>query len=56
MTRKKWTCMEHDCDTVVVADSIEELVAMVNAHVGEAHNSFELEEMIEDVAEDVDDE
>lgn len=44
--------MEVGCDAVVTAASEEELVEAVNAHVGEAHDSYELEEVILAGAED----
>jgi predicted small metal-binding protein len=44
--------MEIECDVVVTADSDDELVEAVNAHVREAHNSYELEEVILAGAED----
>ncbi|MGI9186775.1 MAG: DUF1059 domain-containing protein [Gaiellales bacterium] len=52
---RKWTCNEHECNTEIRADSMEELVELVNAHMTEAHDSYELEEMIEDVSVEVDD-
>ena len=50
---RAWRCLEAGCDTVVTADDDEQLVATVNRHVGEAHDSFELEDVILDAAEDV---
>jgi predicted small metal-binding protein len=44
--------MEIDCDAVVTASSDDELVEAVNAHVREAHDSYELEEIILAGAED----
>ena len=52
---KQWSCNEHDCDFVATAPTLAELVDMVNAHMSEQHDSYELEEMIEDVAVDVSD-
>jgi predicted small metal-binding protein len=49
---RQWECLEIGCGEVVTAESDEELVAAANAHVGEAHGSYELEEMILAVAED----
>jgi len=52
---KRWTCVEAGCSwTVVTADS-ESAVVAAQEHIANAHGSFELEEMIEDVLEDVDD-
>lgn len=51
---KQWSCNEDKCGEVVTADSIEELIEKVNGHMRAAHDSYELEEMIEDAAIDVD--
>ncbi|HEY7003747.1 MAG TPA: DUF1059 domain-containing protein [Gaiellaceae bacterium] len=51
MTRQ-WQCLEVGCGELVSAASDAELVEAVNAHVREAHGSYELEEMILAVAED----
>jgi predicted small metal-binding protein len=48
-----WQCLEVGCDTTISAGSDEELVTAVNAHVREAHDSYELEEFILAAAEDV---
>jgi predicted small metal-binding protein len=50
---RQWQCLEIGCGEMVTAESDEELVEAVNAHVREAHGSYELEEMILAVAEDV---
>lgn len=42
----RWTCLEAGCDEVVTAAGDEELIEKVNAHVGEAHASYELEDII----------
>lgn len=52
----QWTCNEHDCDYTATAADMEDLVAKANAHMSEQHDSYELEEMIEDVAVEVSDE
>jgi predicted small metal-binding protein len=49
---RAWRCLEAGCDVVVVADDDQQLVAAVNRHVAEAHDSFELEEVILDAAEE----
>jgi predicted small metal-binding protein len=49
---KRWQCLDVGCGTVVSAGSDEELVKAANAHMREAHGSYELEEMILAVAED----
>jgi len=53
---KRWQCLDVGCGVVVSAGSDDELVEAVNAHVREAHGSYELEEMILAVAEDAPDE
>ena len=52
---RAWRCLEAGCDTVVTAQDDEAPVAAANAHVLDAHNSVELEEVILDAAEDVTD-
>ena len=52
---KQWACNEHECGFVVTAADLDELVAKVNEHFAGAHDSYELEEMIEDAAIDVED-
>jgi hypothetical protein len=42
----RWTCLEDGCDAVVEAPDEEQLIERVNAHVGEAHASYELDEVI----------
>jgi predicted small metal-binding protein len=49
---RQWQCLEVGCGELVMAGSDEELVEAANAHVGEAHGSYELEEMILAAAED----
>jgi hypothetical protein len=49
---RAWRCLEAGCDEVITAEDDARLVAAVNRHVGEAHGSFELEEVILDAAED----
>jgi predicted small metal-binding protein len=51
---KRWECLEVECGAVVTAASDDELVEAVNAHVREAHGSYELEEVVLAAAEDVD--
>jgi predicted small metal-binding protein len=53
---KRWECLEVGCGAVVTGGSEEELVEAVGAHVREAHDSYELEDMILAVAEDEPDE
>lgn len=51
---KRWSCVEAGCSFVVVAEDEETIVPLVQDHIAEVHSSFELEEMIEAVLEDVD--
>lgn len=50
---KRWSCVEAGCDWAVTADDLDAIVPLVQAHIEQAHSSFELEEMIEAVLEDV---
>ena len=43
---KRWACMEAGCSAVVTAADEGELIEKVNAHVSEAHDSYELEDVI----------
>jgi len=52
---KRWTCVEAGCRWTVVTSDSESAVRAAQEHIATAHKSFELEEMIEDVLEDVDD-
>ena len=52
-TLKRWTCVEAGCDYELVAADAASAVEGAQRHIAEAHSSFELEEMIEDVLEDV---
>ena len=49
---RRWQCLEVGCDATISAPSDEELVEAANAHVREAHDSYELEEVILAAAED----
>ena len=53
MMARQWTCNEHECMTEIRADSMEELIEQVNAHMAKVHDSYELEEMIEDASVEV---
>jgi hypothetical protein len=50
---KRWTCVEAGCDYALVAPDAASAVAAAQLHIADAHRSFELEEMIEDVLEEV---
>jgi predicted small metal-binding protein len=52
--KKQFVCLESGCDRVIEAESDEELIEAVQAHVAEAHNSFELDEFILAGATEVD--
>ena len=52
---KRWACLEAGCSTIVIAADEDELVEKVNAHVSEAHDSYELEDVILAGAEDSED-
>ena len=51
---KRWTCLEEGCGVTVTAADEDDLVEKVNAHVGEAHGSYELEDVILANAEEID--
>lgn len=51
---KRWTCLEVGCDATVTAADEDELIEKVNAHVGAAHGSYELEDVILANAEEID--
>ena len=50
---KRWTCVEAGCSYELVAPDVPLAVEGAQRHIAEEHGSFELEEMIEDVLEDV---
>lgn len=52
-TAKRWTCVEAGCEFELVAPDVASAIEGAQQHIAEAHSSFELEEMIEDVLEDV---
>jgi len=52
---KRWSCVEAGCDFVVTAPDEETIVSLAQEHIADVHSSFELEEMIEAVLEDVPD-
>jgi predicted small metal-binding protein len=45
-TRKQFVCLEAGCETVIEADTDDELIRAVQEHVAEAHDSFELDDFI----------
>jgi predicted small metal-binding protein len=44
--RRTYKCLEYECDFVAEADTDEDLVATVQKHFSEAHDSMELEDVI----------
>jgi predicted small metal-binding protein len=50
---KRWTCVEAGCSYELVAADVPSAIEGAQQHIAEAHGSFELEEMVEDVLEDV---
>lgn len=50
---KRWTCVEPGCEWSVVVPDVDTAVQRAQEHIASVHGSFELEEMIEDVLEDV---
>ena len=50
---KRWTCVEAGCSYELIAADVPSAVEGAQRHIAEEHGSFELEEMIEDVLEDV---
>lgn len=52
MITVRWRCLEPGCTFAVEAAADEELVDAANAHMREAHDSYELEEVILAGAED----
>ena len=50
---KRWTCVDAGCEYELVAPDVESAIEGAQKHIADAHSSFELEEMIEDVLEDV---
>ena len=51
----RWSCVEVDCDWAVTAPDAETIVPLVQQHITEAHDSFELEEVVLDAASDAPD-
>lgn len=50
---KRWTCVEAGCDYELIAPDVPSAIEGAQRHIADVHSSFELEEMIEDVLEDV---
>lgn len=54
MSVMQWECLEPDCGWTVTAANEPELIAAVEEHMREAHDTFELEEMVLAAAAEVD--
>jgi hypothetical protein len=52
MSSKRWSCVEYGCDYQALEPDDDKIVAAAQAHIAEAHGSFELEDMILAVVED----
>jgi hypothetical protein len=50
---KRWTCVEAGCSYELTAVDAPSAIEAAQRHIADVHGSFELEEMIEDVLEDV---
>jgi predicted small metal-binding protein len=42
----RYRCLEAGCDVEIEAHSEEELLELVHSHMAEAHDTFELEDVI----------
>jgi predicted small metal-binding protein len=54
MSGKRWSCVEYGCDYETVQPDEDAVVAAAQSHIAEAHDSFELDEMILAVIEETD--
>ena len=52
---KRWSCVEPGCEWSVVSADVDGAVPAAQEHIHTVHGSFELEEMIEDVLEEIPD-
>ena len=53
---RRYECLDADCGEVIVAADEAALVVAVQAHMAEAHDSFELEDVIVDTSTEVNEE
>ena len=53
---RRYECLDADCGEVIVAADEAALVEAVQAHMAEAHDSFELEDVIVDTSTEVNEE
>ena len=51
----RYECLDVDCGEVIVAPDRDTLVERVHGHMSEAHESFELEDVIVDASTEVPD-
>ena len=50
---RQYECLDADCGELIVAADQEALVEAVQRHMAEAHDSFELEDVIIDTSTEV---
>jgi predicted small metal-binding protein len=50
---RRYECLDAGCGEVIVADDEAALVEAVQAHMADAHDSFELEDVIVDTSTEV---
>jgi predicted small metal-binding protein len=55
MTVMRYRCLEAGCEFEIEVDSEEELLERVQSHMAQAHDTFELEDVILDNASVVED-
>jgi hypothetical protein len=53
---RRYECLDADCGEVIVAADEGALIAAVQAHMAEAHDSFELEDTIVDASTEAEEE
>lgn len=53
---RRYECLDAGCGEVIVAADDAALIEAVNAHMSEAHDSFELEDVIVDTSTEVEEE
>jgi predicted small metal-binding protein len=51
----RYECLDADCGHLIVAADQAALIAAVQAHMSDRHDSFELEDVIVDASTEVDD-
>jgi hypothetical protein len=51
----RYECLDVECGAVIVAPDREALVELVQGHMADAHDSFELEDVIVDASDEVPD-